>query len=124
MELQLLNNKLNEFVLNELDKIAKSNPLIGFSKPLITRAINNNFNKVKGILNLLSDSQGNIDIENILPEMIKSLMNVDTFTYNTDFMGDIIIGNGKIQFTIPVIQKTLILNTGDIEDLRQFLIKN
>lgn len=124
MELQLLNNKLNEFVLNELDKIAKSNPLIGFSKPLITRVINNNFNKVKGILNLLSDSQGNIDIENILPEMIQSLMNVDTFTYNTDFMGDIIIGNGKIQFTIPVIQKTLILNTGDIEDLRQFLIKN
>jgi hypothetical protein len=39
-------------------------------KPLLIRAINKNFNKVQDIAKLISDENGNIDIENILPEMI------------------------------------------------------
>lgn len=51
----------------------KTNPMIGFMKPLITRALDKNFSKVSKALDLIADKDGNIDIENILTEMMENL---------------------------------------------------
>jgi hypothetical protein len=48
--------------------MAKTNPMIGFMKPLITRALDKNFSKVSKALDLIADKDGNIDIENILAD--------------------------------------------------------
>ena len=39
-------------------------------KPLITRVLDKNFNKVTDFLELIANDNGEIDIENILSEMI------------------------------------------------------
>jgi hypothetical protein len=118
----LLSSKIKEFLINQLDGIAKTNPMIGFIKPIIVKIIDNNFNKTKKFFNLIADSEGNIDIESILPEMIESVMKTEPFVFKTDFIGDIEIGGGLIKLNVPIVNKTLAFNNEDLEVLKELLI--
>ena len=117
-----LSTRLKEYINGQVISLARENPMIGFMKPLITRAIDKNFDKVKKALDLISDKEGNVDIENIIDEMLQSVMNTRPFTFNTSFAGDIEIGGGFIKLNIPLTDKRLILNQGDIQNFRSLLI--
>lgn len=122
MQATLINSKLKEYIHKQLDTLAKSNPIIGFTKPVISRIVDNNFYKVNSLLGMLSDSTGNIDIENILPEMIESIMKTDPFIYSSDLFGDIEIGGGNIKLSIPYINKKIMFDESDFESLKSYLL--
>ena len=117
-----LTDNLKSYVSLQLDSMSKSNPMIGFMKPFITRALDKNFDKVTKTLDLISDKEGNIDIENIITEMMENLMNTNPFTFKTSFIGDIEIGGGEIKFNLPFTSKRLVLNITDLETLKEMLI--
>lgn len=117
-----LTDNLKSYVSLQLDSITKSNPVVGFMKPFITRALDKNFDKVTKTLNLISDKEGNIDIENIITEMMENLMNTNPFTFKTSFIGDIEIGGGEIKFNLPFTSKRLVLNITDLETFKEMLI--
>lgn len=118
---QLIDN-LKSYVSLQLDSMSKSNPMVGFMKPFITRALDKNFDKVMKTLDLISDKEGNIDIENIITEMMENLMNTNPFTFKTSFIGDIEIGGGEIKFNLPFTSKRLVLNITDLETFKEMLI--
>ena len=72
-----LTENIKTYIVTQIDTMSKSTPMINFMKPLITRALNNNFNKVTKALDLIADENGNIDIENILTEMTEGLLNTN-----------------------------------------------
>lgn len=113
--------KLREYINYQITSLGKTNPMVSFIKPLITRVVDKNFNKVNKALNLIADDNGNIDIENIIEEMIQSVMNTEPFTFNTSFAGDIEIGGGLIKINIPLTDKRLILNKVDIQNFKSML---
>ena len=117
-----LTDNLKSYVSLQLDSITKSNPVVGFMKPFITRALDKNFDKVTKTLNLISDKEGNIDIENIITEMMENLMNTNPFTFKTSFIGDIEIGGGEIKFNLPFTSKRLVMNITDLETFKEMLI--
>lgn len=117
-----LTDNLKSYVSLQLDSMSKSNPMIGFMKPFITRALDKNFDKVTKTLDLISDKEGNIDIENIITEMMENLMNTNPFTFKTTFIGDIEIGGGEIKFNLPFTSKRLVLNITDLETFKEMLI--
>ena len=117
-----LTDNLKSYVSLQLDSMSKSNPMIGFMKPFITRALDKNFDKVTKTLDLISDKEGNIDIENIITEMMENLMNTNPFTFKTSFIGDIEIGGGEIKFNLPFTSKRLVLNITDQETFKEMLI--
>ena len=117
-----LTDNLKSYVSLQLDSISKSNPMIGFMKPFITRALDKNFDKVTKTLDLISDKEGNIDIENIITEMMENLMNTNPFTFKTSFIGNIEIGGGEIKFNLPFTSKRLVLNITDLETFKEMLI--
>ena len=117
-----LTDNLKSYVSLQLDSMSKSNPMIGFMKPFITRALDKNFDKVTKTLDLISDKEGNIDIENIITEMMENLMNTNPFTFKTSFIGDIEIGGGEIKFNLPFTSKRLVLNITDLETFKEMLI--
>ena len=119
-----LSNGLKSYLLQQIDSIALDTPIIGFIKPLLLRVINKNFNKIQDYAKLISDENGNIDIENILPEMIQSVSNSNPFTFNVPMLGDIEIGGGFIKFNIPFTPKQLVFNTQDLQNLKDILISN
>lgn len=117
-----LTTNLKSYINSQLDIVSKSTPIVGFMKPLITRALDKNFNKVTNFLELIANDNGEIDIENILSEMIQNIMSSNPFVYKTSFIGDIEIGGGHISFNIPLTDKKLILSTKDLEVLKEVLI--
>ena len=110
-----LTDNLKSYIILQLDNMSIANPMIGFMKPLITRALDKNFGKVKKALDLIADSEGNIDIENILAEMMENVMNTQPFTFNTSIIGDIEVGGGYIKLNLPFTNKRLVLNMDDLE---------
>ena len=117
-----LTDNLKSYISLQLESMAKTNPMIGFMKPLITRALDKNFSKVSKVLDLIADKDGNIDIENILAEMMENLMTTNPFTFKTSFVGDIEIGGGEIKFNLPLTNKRLVLNMTDLETFKEMVI--
>lgn len=115
---------LQRYIGVQINEMASTNPLIGFMKPLILRAANNSISKAHTSLSLLADKEGNIDVENILTEMVDSLMSTQPFTINTSFIGDIIIGNGNIKVGIPYTEKSIVFNSTDLQKLKEMLTIN
>lgn len=122
MNIEQITTNLKSYIVSQIDTLSKSTPIISFMRPLIIRALDKNFNKVSGLLELISDSNGNIDIENILPEMIENVLTTNPFTLRTSFIGNIEIGNGQIKVNLPLTDKNLVLNQSDLETLKEMLI--
>lgn len=122
MTIMQLTENLKSYISLQLESMAKTNPMIGFMKPLIIRALDKNFSKVSKTLDLIADKDGNIDIENILTEMMENLMTTNPFTFKTSFIGDIEIGGGEIRFNLPLTNKRLVLNTTDLETFKEMVI--
>lgn len=116
-----LTDNLKSYISLQIDSLSNTNPMICFMKPLITRALDKNFDKVNKVLDLIADKDGNIDIENIITEMIDNLMTTRPFTFNTSFIGDIEIGGGGIKFNLPLTSKRLVLNRTDLETFKEML---
>ena len=116
-----LTENIKTYIVTQIDTMSKSTPMINFMKPLITRALNNNFNKVTKALDLIADENGNIDIENILTEMTEGLLNTNRFLFKTQVIGDIEIGGGQIKFNLPFTSKKLVLNMDDFQAFKEML---
>lgn len=118
---QLVNN-IRTYIYSQLNTLSGSNPIINMFKPMFTRAIDNNMYKLEPILDLLSDKDGNIDIENILTEMQNNILTSEPFIVNVPVVGDIEIGSGLIKMNIPMVDKRLVLNRNDLNMLKEMLI--
>lgn len=118
---QLLTN-ITTYINSQLNTLASNNPMINFIRPLITRAIDNNLYKFNSFLDLITDKEGNIDIESIMSEMITNTINTEPFIINTSFIGDVEIGGGLIKLNIPFINNKLVLNLQDLNVLKEMLI--
>lgn len=116
-----LTENLKAYIATQIDTMSKNTPMISFMKPLITRALDKNFNKVTKALNLISDENGNIDIENILAEMSEGLLNTNPFLFKTQVIGNVEIGGGQIKFNLPFTSKRLVLNMDDINTFKEML---
>lgn len=110
-----LTDNLKSYISSQLESMSKSSPVIGFMKPLITRALDKNFSKITKALELIADKDGNVDVEGILTEMMENLMTTNPFSFKTSFIGDIEIGGGQIKFNLPLTNKRLVLNMSDLE---------
>ena len=117
-----LTNNLRTYVTTQLNTMSKNTPIIGFMKPLITRALDKNFNKVTGFLDLIANDEGKVDIENILAEMMDGVLNTEPFIFKTSFIGDVEIGGGQIKFNLPFTNKRLMLDITDLEAFKEMLI--
>ena len=114
--------RLKQYITNQIAQISKDNPIIAFIKPLLDRSLDKNFNKINSYLSLISDDYGNIDAENILSEMIESIIHTNTFNINAPIIGNIEIGNSQIKINIPFTDKRLVFNSQDLQILKQTLI--
>lgn len=115
---------LKIFLNRQINSLALTNPILSFSKPLITRVINNNIHKANGFLSMLADENGNIDVQSLVPEMIQSVMTTRSFVYHTEFLGDLEIGGGFIKLNIPLTNSQIVLGKNDLDVLKELFTEN
>lgn len=121
IEKQVLMERLQSYLTGQIDKMALGNPLVGFMRPLISRALTKNFGKISKAIDLITDDEGKVDVNGILSEMMESVMDTNPFTINTKFIGDIEVGGGAIRLNIPMTDKRLVFNQADIQEFRDLL---
>lgn len=121
IERKVIIDKLISFVDTKLSEMSSNNPFVLIIRPIISRAVNNNVEKIDSVLRLVQDKNGMIDIENILSEMIDNLIVAQTKKYPNIF-GGIELGNGNIKVNIPFLDKAIIFDSDDIEAFKQNLI--
>lgn len=124
MNKEKLINTIKLYLLKQIEGIASSNPLIAFTKPIITRVLDNKIASISPFLDLLKDNQGNIDVYSIITEMTTSIMDTKTFSISVPIIGDVTIGNGNIKLPIPYTDQVIVLNRQDIEELKEMLTNN
>lgn len=124
MNKESLISTLKQYLVKQVENISLNNPLVAFTKPIIIRVIDNKISSISPFLDMLKDSQGNIDLTSIVSEMATSVMDTKTFNINTSFLGDITIGNGYIKIPIPYTEQVIVLNRQDIEELKTMLTNN
>ena len=115
---------LKTYLSGQIDSIASNNPLVAFARPIITRIIDNKIGSITPFLDLLKDSNGNINLTDIITEMTTSVMDSKTFPISVPILGDIIIGGGYIRIPIPYTEQVIVLNSQDIEELNTILTNN
>lgn len=118
-----LTANIKEYLMYQIGEMAKAHPLVGFVRPLVSRALNKNIGKIDNLVSMIADENGNIDIEEILTEMINSVVTGESFTIDTQFIGPISIGGGVVKMNIPLTDKELILNRSDLETLKTIITK-
>lgn len=116
--------KLKPYISSQIDAIATNTPLLNFMKPLIIRALEKKLDNIKSALDLIADSDGNIDVEGILTEMADNVVNTKPFNIKVPMFGDIKLGGGNIEINIPYTDKSLIFNKADIDNIKQILTSN
>lgn len=116
--------RLKIFLSKQINSLAITNPLISFSKPLLTRVVNNKLNQANGFLSMLADDNGDIDVQSLIPEMIQSVMTTRPFVYHTEFLGDLEIGGGFIKLNIPMTNNQIVLGKTDLDALKELFIEN
>lgn len=117
-----LSDNIRNYITSQLTLMSKNTPIVGLMKPIIVRVMDKNFSKVTDMLNLIADEEGNIDIEGVLTEMMNNIVDANPFVIKTSFIGDIKIGNGTIKLNIPFTDKELVLNSEDLNTLKEALI--
>lgn len=124
MNINTIQKLLGNFVDTKLNSFCTTNPLLHLFKPVIKRVVDVNINKMHSKLSLLADENGDIDVKGILPEMIDNIKNMEPYTIKTESIGDIVIGRGSIILNIPMTDRRLVINTSDLEELRNLINSN
>lgn len=117
-------NALRQYLVGQVDKIASSNPMIAFTRPLINKVIENKISSISPFLDLLKDTNGNINITEIISEMTTSVMDTKVFNISVPIIGTILIGDGNIKIPIPYTEQIIVLDKSDIEELKAVLTNN
>lgn len=118
---QLIDN-LRRYIDTQINVMSKTTPVINFMRPLLIRTMDNNIHKVSRLLDMVTDSEGTIDVDNILTEMISSVVNTEPFILNTSFIGDVEMGGGSIKINLPFVNKRLVLDKSDLETFKEMLM--
>lgn len=113
---------VTDFIGSKLDELSAQNPLMNIFRPVIARAVNNNISKLDGVLKLIQDANGNVDVENILNEMVDNLI-VSKVQQYPDVLGGVTIGNGTVKIGLPLVNKAVVLDVDDINDFKNRLMQ-
>ena len=111
--------RLKLFLHKQINSLALTNPMISFTKPIILKVIDNNIHKANGLLSMVADETGDIDVQSLIPEMIQSVMTTKPFVYHTEFLGDLEIGGGSIKMNIPMTNSQIVLTKADLDMLKE-----
>lgn len=118
---QKLLERLFMYISSQVDNLSQTNPLIGFTRPLIMKGLKKKLTKFADKLDDFAEDDGTFDVEGTLGEMVKSVSTIEPFTVNAPVVGAVKIGGGNIIFNIPLVDKGLVFDGKDIDELMRIL---
>lgn len=122
---------LDLFIEEKISAITGGNPFMKLAQPTIMRGVKNSISKYEkgldGFLNFMTDKEGNIDLEGVLNDTIEQFKVMDSTNVKVPYVGDMAIGQGKIEFDVPIPMsdkaKHISFGIDDMEELRDLIVQ-
>ena len=106
--------ELLKFINTKISDISSSNPLFDIvAKPYLSKIVDANVSKFDKALSLITDENGMVDGDGLLNDMLDRLIVSKANTIN-----GVTIGEGSIKLTIPFINKTVVFDKEDFDELK------
>ena len=103
-----------KFINSKIADISSSNPLFDIVvKPYLSKIVDTNVSKLDKALSLITDEKGMVDGNGLLNDMIDRLIVSKANTIN-----GVTIGEGSVKITIPFMNKTVIFDKDDFNELK------
>lgn len=103
-----------KFINSKIADISSNNPLFDIvAKPYLSKIVDTNVSKLDKALSLITDEKGMADGDGLLNDMIDRLIVSKANTIN-----GVTIGEGSIKVTIPFMNKTVIFDKDDFNELK------
>lgn len=103
-----------KFINSKIADISSNNPLFDIiAKPYLSKIVDTNVSKLDKALSLITDEKGMVDGDGLLNDMIDKLIVSKANTIN-----GVTIGEGSIKVTIPFMNKTVIFDKDDFNELK------
>lgn len=103
-----------KFINSKIADISSSNLLFDIvAKPYLSKIVDTNVSKLDKALSLITDEKGMVDGDGLLNDMIDRLIVSKANTIN-----GVTIGEGSIKVTIPFMNKTVIFDKDDFNELK------
>lgn len=103
-----------KFINSKIADISSNNPLFDIvAKPYLSKIVDTNVSKLDKALSLITDKKGMVDGDGLLNDMIDRLIVSKANTIN-----GVTIGEGSIKVTIPFMNKTVIFDKDDFNELK------
>lgn len=115
-------NGTKQYAFNIVDELAQNDFVIGAARPFIKMVIENNFHKVSNFLKIAADEKGEIDIEKLIDDSIKSTLNSKQAIYPLGSFGTIEFGNNAMKLNI--LNKFVKFDANDFIKLKNYLVEN
>jgi len=124
MNVKDISSRSKTYFIDLVDNLAQSNFLISVARPAINLAIENNFYKVENVLNAIADKDNNIDVDKLIDDTIKSVLNGRNGVLPVGRICQIEIGDDKAKLSIPSINYYISFDSNDFVKFKNYLLGN
>lgn len=124
MNIKDISSKSKTYFIDLVDNLAQSNFLISVAKPAINLAIENNFYKVENVLNAIADKDNNIDIDKLIDDTIKSVLNGRKGVLPVGTICLVQFGDNAMKVELPSLNYYVSFNSDDFIKFKNYLLGN
>jgi hypothetical protein len=124
MNVKDISSKSKTYFIDLVDNLAQTNFMISVAKPAINLAIENNFYKVENILNAIADKDNNIDIDKLIDDTIKSVLNGRNGVLPVGKICNLKFGDNSMKVELPSLNYYVSFNSDDFIKFKNYLLGN
>lgn len=124
MNVKDITSKSKTYIVDLIDNLAQNNFLISVARPAINLAIDNNFYKVENILNAIADKDNNIDVDKLIDDTIKSVLNGRNGVLPVGKICSLKFGDNAMKVELPSLNYYVSFNSDDFIKFKNYLLGN
>ena len=124
MNVNELSSKTKSYIIDLIDNIAQTNFMISVARPAINLAIDNNFYKAEDLLKSIADKDGNVDVNRLIDDTIKSVLNGRKGVLPVGKILQIQFGDNSMKIEVPSFNYYVSFDSNDFIKFKNYLLGN
>lgn len=124
MNVNELSSKTKSYIIDLIDNLAQTNFMISVARPVINLAIDNNFYKAEDLLKSIADKDGNVDVNRLIDDTIKSVLNGRKGVLPVGKILQIQFGDNSMKIEVPSFNYYISFDSNDFIKFKNYLLGN
>ena len=124
MNVNELSSKTKSYIIDLIDNLAQTNFMISVARPAINLAIDNNFYKAEDLLRSIADKDGNVDVNRLIDDTIKSVLNGRKGVLPVGKILQIQFGDNSMKIEVPSFNYYISFDSNDFIKFKNYLLGN